>query len=77
MVYLHTVFKKLEVSESVSNASLRKRLGMAESQVSTISKLYKHALESGLVVIEDESVGPKFKRYVPFWAQKLVSIRDI
>lgn len=65
-VYLHTALKLL-LGELANNTSLRERLGLAENQKSAASKLYKQALEAGLIAIADENASPKYRCYVPYW----------
>lgn len=55
---------------SMSNQSLRERFGLGDEKKNTlaISRLIKDCREAGLVKEEDESAGPKNKRYIPSWA---------
>lgn len=68
-VYLHTVRKYL-LSEPANNASLRERLNLPESESSTVSKLFRQAIEAGLILPLDNSSSNKLKEYVPAWSKE-------
>ncbi|MCC7172576.1 MAG: putative DNA binding domain-containing protein [Planctomycetes bacterium] len=65
--YLHACLRHV-TREPMTNASLRARFGIDEKNAATASHLLNEAVESGLVVIQNPSVGYKLRRYLPFWA---------
>ncbi|RMD63145.1 transcriptional regulator [Candidatus Parcubacteria bacterium] len=52
----------------MTNASLRKRFGIAEKNASIASRLLKEAVEARLIVVADPDVGTRIRSYVPYWA---------
>lgn len=56
--------------KAMGNQSLRERFGLEASQKNTvaISRLIRECCDDGLIKVQDESVGAKYKRYIPFWA---------
>ncbi|QKK07515.1 MAG: transcriptional regulator [Planctomycetota bacterium] len=56
-------------SERMTNASLRKRFGIARGNLSMVSRLISDALEAGLIKQYDPSnKSRRHVQYVPFWA---------
>ena len=51
-----------------NNASLRKRFGMHDKQVSQISRLIKEAIDAGKIKSKDNEESKKYSLYVPYWA---------
>ena len=66
-VYLHTVLRFVS-SEATTNTSIRARFGIAEQNSAQASRLLTDAMDAGLILIEDVSVGTRLRRYVPFWS---------
>ncbi|MEQ8406415.1 MAG: ATP-binding protein [Oceanicaulis sp.] len=56
-----------ESGDSMSNASLRKRLGMSDKQHPQASKLISEAIEERLIRARDDNQGNRNARYVPIW----------
>lgn len=54
--------------EYVTNASLRERFDLKNSNTSQISRLIKEAIEAKLIKPVDESTAPRYMRYEPIWA---------
>jgi predicted HTH transcriptional regulator len=66
--YQHAVLRHFS-SATMTNKSLRERLGMPEKQRTMVSALLQQALEQGLVKLADpDNKSRKFSEYVPFWA---------
>lgn len=66
--YQHAVIRHLS-SESMTNATLRERLKMSETQRPQVSKLIKEAMARGKIKPKDLSnKSTKFAEYVPYWA---------
>lgn len=65
--YLHACLLWLE-GKSTTNSSLRDRFGLDKKQVSSVSRLLREAVKTGLLKNKDESAGTKSARYVPYWA---------
>ena len=56
----------------MTNATLRKRFGIADQNAANASRLLKEAVEDEKIVIEDPSVGIRSRTYLPFWANPKV-----
>jgi ATP-dependent DNA helicase RecG len=52
----------------MSNNSLRKRLGIKDTNYPLASRIIKDSVSSGLVKTYGEQKAKKISRYVPFWA---------
>lgn len=54
----------------MSNQSLRERFGLSDKKKNTVamSRLIRECLEEILIKEEDEDVGAKYRRYIPYWA---------
>ncbi|MCB4757609.1 MAG: hypothetical protein LHV69_11375 [Elusimicrobia bacterium] len=60
---LHYVMKK-----EVTNASLRERLKLSESQSQLVSKLIRQCIQRNLIKVANPGASPRYIRYVPVWA---------
>lgn len=65
--YLHACLKRVN-NDAMTNSSLRERFGIKASNRSTVSRIIQDSRSAGFIVPEDPKVGPKFRRYLPFWA---------
>ncbi len=65
--YLATCYNYVNEIE-VSNSILRKRFGVEEKNKSIISRIVKDTLEAGGIKLSDETVAPKMRKYIPYWA---------
>lgn len=65
--YLHACLRWV-MRKEMSNASLRQRLGIADKNSATASRLLGEAVESGLITVADPSAGTRVRSYLPFWA---------
>ncbi len=52
----------------MTNATLRKRFGIADRNTADASRLLKEAVEDSKIIIEDPSAGTRSRTYLPFWA---------
>jgi hypothetical protein len=53
----------------MTNASLRKRFGIAEGNLAMVSRVISDALAAGLIKpFDPSSTSRKLSQYVPFWA---------
>ncbi|MFC1706977.1 ATP-binding protein [Planctomycetota bacterium] len=52
----------------ITNATLRKRLGIPKSNYPLASRILRDAVAEGLVAVYDRQAGKKSSAYVPFWA---------
>lgn len=68
-VYWHACLRYAQ-GESLSNTTLRERFGLANEQknVLAMSRLIRDCQTVGLIKVENEKTGAKFRRYVPAWA---------
>jgi predicted HTH transcriptional regulator len=67
-VYLHAQLRQAS-GEPTTNSSVRERFRIPDSNSAQVSRVLRDALDSGLLVLEDETVGAKSRRYLPFWAK--------
>ncbi len=65
--YQHACLR-YEVSDPMSNSSLRKRFGLHDRQYSQVSAVIREAQDSGLIRPLDQEQANRNARYVPFWA---------
>ena len=65
--YWHACLKYSEGSY-ISNATLRERFGVSNSNAAQISRLIKLAIEHELIKPVDASTSPRYMQYEPFWA---------
>lgn len=65
--YLHACLRYV-TRQPMTNASLRRRLGIDEKNIATASRLLGEAVEAGLIVIADPDVGTRSRSYLPYWA---------
>ncbi len=65
--YLHACLRYLS-REPTTNASVRERFGISKRNVANASRLLREAVEAGVIVVQDPSVGWRSRRYLPFWA---------
>ena len=66
-IYYHACVQYM-ISERLTNASLRRRFGLKDSDAANLSRIVKDAVEAGLIKPYDPLAGRKFMSYVPFWA---------
>jgi len=66
-VYLHACLRYV-AREHTTNASIRKRFGIAERNAAAATRLISDAVAAGVIVPYDPTAGRKFMRYVPYWA---------
>ena len=67
-IYFHACLQHVRRMRT-TNASLRYRFRIAASSKATVSRLIAQAIEAGVIVPHDPSVGAKAMSYVPFWAK--------
>jgi hypothetical protein len=65
--YLHACLKYVN-GASMTNTSLRERLGIEPANKSMVSRYIREALEDGQIKLLDESAPTKLRKYLPFWA---------
>ncbi len=66
--YLHACLKYVQ-RETLTNASLRDRFGIAKENSATVSRIIKEALVEKIIKpIDPENESRKQAQYVPFWA---------
>lgn len=55
---------------AMSNQSLRERFGLSSERKNTIaiSRLIRECCGAGLIKLEDDEAGDKYRRYIPYWA---------
>lgn len=66
--YLHACLAWV-TRQRMTNTTLRKRFGIADRNAAEASRLLKEALEAGVILIQDPSVGTRSRSYIPFWAR--------
>ena len=65
--YLHACLRYV-THQRMTNRSLRERFGIGAKNAARVSRVLSEAQEAGVVAIEDEAVGTRRRRYLPFWA---------
>lgn len=66
-VYLHACLRHV-TGERTTNASIRKRFGIPNSNSPQASRLLNEALDAGMIDLYDSTSGYRNRQYVPFWA---------
>ena len=66
-VYLHACLRAVTHLQT-TNSSVRERFNLAADGASTASRILRDAVEAGLIVPVDPTVGSKAMSYVPHWA---------
>ncbi|MCM1246786.1 MAG: transcriptional regulator, partial [Roseburia sp.] len=64
--YLYTCYCYVNEIE-VSNAVLRERFGVDEKNKAVVSRIIRDTVDKGLIKIENDAVGVRARRYVPYW----------
>jgi predicted HTH transcriptional regulator len=65
--YLHSCLRYV-TRQPMTNASLRRRLGIADKNIATASRLLAEAVDAGAIVVADPEAGKRIRSYLPFWA---------
>lgn len=65
--YLHASLKYVE-RKSMTNKTLRERFELDAKNSATISRIIRDAIKMGLIKCQDDTVGAKAKKYLPYWA---------
>lgn len=65
--YLHACLKYVN-RDFLTNTSIRKRFGIADSNKAMASRYIREAIDEGVIRPYDEEAAPKLRKYVPFWA---------
>lgn len=65
--YLHACIKWVQ-NEHLTNKSMRERFGVKSTNISSISRLIKAAVEKQIIKPFDPGASPKNMSYIPFWA---------
>lgn len=66
--YQHACLRYV-LRQPMTNSSLRERFGIEAKNAAIASRLIRDALDSGLVVLEDEAAAKSERRYLPWWAR--------
>ena len=66
--YLHACLKYVQ-RQSMTNRSIRERFGIDEKNRAIASRLIGEAVKAGLVAMRLPEAPPKYREYVPFWAE--------
>lgn len=67
-LYLHACLRWVS-GEPTTNASVRERFDIAQSNSAQASRMLGEAVADGVLVLEDPTVGSKARRYLPYWAR--------
>ena len=65
--YLHACLRYV-MRLPMTNTSLRERFGIDDKNAAIASRILSEAVETGMIVIQDTTVGTRSRRYLPFWA---------
>ena len=66
--YMHACLRYV-TQRPMTNASLRKRFGIAEKNAAAASRILSDAVRDGLIVVANPEAGTRARRYLPFWAR--------
>ncbi len=66
--YLHCCLRYIQ-NDYMTNTSLRERFDIDVKNRSMVSKIINETLESGKILIYDDSVGSKARTYIPSWVR--------
>ncbi len=67
--YLHACLRYV-ANQSMNNASIRERFGIATQNAAIASRYLREALDDGYIVISNPSAGARNRTYLPFWANR-------
>ena len=65
--YLHSCIQHV-ANERATNATLRKRFGIAARNASVATRLLNDAVNAGMIAVADSTTGYRNRAYLPFWA---------
>ena len=65
--YFHACLKYV-MRDYLTNASLRERFGIKESNKAIASRRIREAIDAGMIKPFDENAARRLMKYVPFWA---------
>ena len=65
--YLHACLRYVQ-RDYMSNTTLRERFGIDEKNSSMVSRIIKDTIDAELVRPQDDTVGSRARRYLPWWA---------
>ena len=65
--YLHACLQHV-TRQRMTNASIRRRFGIADKNASMASRLLNEAVKANLIVVADPGAGMRHRHYLPFWA---------
>ena len=65
--YMHSCLKYVENHEGITNSSVRKRFGLADTMSAQVSRLLKRIVEEGLLKPFDPDADMRHQKYVPYW----------
>ena len=65
--YQHAVMRFINNETGMTNGSLRLRFGVAERNISQISRVIKQAMDTGLIR-QSDNWSPRSGHYLPYWA---------
>lgn len=66
--YMHACLRYV-TRRPMTNASLRKRFGIAEKNAAVASRILSDAVRDGLIAVANPEAGTRARRYMPFWAR--------
>ncbi len=65
--YQHSVLRWV-VNSLMTNTTLRLRLAISDENYSMASRVIRDTIDAGLIKPHDSTSGPRYMKYVPFWA---------
>lgn len=66
--YLHACLCHV-TRKKMTNSSIRERFGINTHNAAYASKILKEAIEAGMIVVQDSTIGTRNRSYLPFWAK--------
>jgi predicted HTH transcriptional regulator len=74
-VYLHACLRQI-TGRLTTNASVRERFGIAETNAPLASRILREAVGEGVIMVANPDDGVKARHYLPFWAVRRASEAD-
>jgi predicted HTH transcriptional regulator len=65
--YLHSCLKYV-TRDYMTNSSLRKRFGLDDKDISSVSRIIKDTIDGKMIKASDPTTAPRYLKYLPYWA---------
>ena len=65
--YLHACLCYV-MRTAMTNTTIRKRLGINDSNAATASRILNEAVDAGMIIVRNPEEGTRSRTYLPYWA---------